>query len=42
MGMMATRMLVKLINGEPLENQTYRMQTQLVVRNSCRALVEVV
>jgi LacI family transcriptional regulator len=41
MGMMATQMLIKLINGEPLENQTYRMQTQLVVRNSCRALVEV-
>ena len=36
MGYMATQMLIKLINGEPLETQTYQMQTQLVIRTSCR------
>lgn len=41
MGQMAVAMLIKLINGEPLEEQTYKMHTQLVVRNSCRALVKV-
>ena len=40
MGFVATEMLIKLINGETLDEQTYRMQTQLVVRNSCRALAE--
>jgi LacI family transcriptional regulator len=38
MGFVATQMLIRLINGEPLESQTYRMQTRLVVRTSCRAL----
>ena len=36
MGYVATQMLIKLINGAPLEEQTYRMQTRLVVRTSCR------
>lgn len=36
MGYTATQMLIKLINGVPLEDQTYRMQTQLVIRNSCK------
>ena len=36
MGYVATHMLIKLINGVPLEDQTYRMQTRLVIRNSCR------
>jgi LacI family transcriptional regulator len=36
MGYVATQMLIKPINGEALDDQTYRMQTQLVVRNSCR------
>lgn len=36
MGYVATHMLIKIINGVPLENQTYRMQTRLVIRNSCR------
>jgi len=40
MGTVAIEMLIKLINGEPLEEQTYRMQTDLVVRTSCRALVK--
>jgi LacI family transcriptional regulator len=37
MGFVATQMLIKLINGETLDSQTYKMQTQLVVRNSCHA-----
>jgi LacI family transcriptional regulator len=36
MGFVATQMLIKLINGDPLDEQTHRMQTRLVVRNSCR------
>ena len=40
MGFVATQMLIKLINDEPLEAQTYRMQTRLVIRNSCQALSE--
>jgi len=42
MGFVATQMLIKLINGETLPDQTYRMQTKLVVRNSCREFVEAV
>ena len=38
MGFVATQMLIKLINGEHIESQTYQMQTQLVIRTSCRAL----
>jgi len=40
MGFVATQMLIKLINGEPLDSQTYKMQTQLVIRSSCQALIE--
>ena len=36
MGYTATQMLIKLINGVALEDQTYRMQTQLVIRSSCK------
>ncbi len=36
MGFVATQMLIKLINGEPLESQTYKMRTQLVIRSSCK------
>lgn len=36
MGYAATQMLIKVINDIPLDNQTYKMQTKLVVRNSCR------
>jgi LacI family transcriptional regulator len=36
MGFVATQMLIKLINSEPLEAQTYRMQTRLVIRSSCK------
>jgi LacI family transcriptional regulator len=41
MGFVATQMLIKLINNEPVEEQTHRMQTRLVIRNSCRQFVEV-
>ena len=40
MGFVATQMLFRLINNEPLDSQTYRVQTQLIVRNSCQALTE--
>ena len=40
MGYVATGMLIKLINGTPLDNQTYRKQTQLVIRTSCRPILE--
>jgi LacI family transcriptional regulator len=36
MGFVATQMLIQLINGEPLESQTYKMQTRLVIRTSCQ------
>jgi LacI family transcriptional regulator len=40
MGFVATQMLIKLINGQSLDSQTYQMQTQLVIRTSCQALTE--
>ena len=40
MGFVATKMLIRLINGEPLDSQTYQMQTQLIIRNSCRAITD--
>lgn len=39
MGYVATQMLIKLINQVPLQEQTYQMQTELVVRSSCREVV---
>ena len=36
MGFVATRILIKLINGESLDSQTYQMKTRLVIRNSCQ------
>jgi LacI family transcriptional regulator len=36
MGYVATQMLIKLINGEELESQTYKMQTKLIIRDSCQ------
>jgi LacI family transcriptional regulator len=38
MGRVAVKMLVNLIQGHLLENQIYRMPTQLIVRNTCRAV----
>jgi LacI family transcriptional regulator len=40
MGFVATQMLIKLINGDLLDSQTYKRQTQLIIRNSCLAIVE--
>jgi LacI family transcriptional regulator len=40
MGFVATQMLIKLINGEALETQTYQMQTELVTRGSCQPFHE--
>jgi LacI family transcriptional regulator len=39
MGFVATQMLIKLINGEPLATQIYQMQTRLVIRSSCRETI---
>jgi DNA-binding LacI/PurR family transcriptional regulator len=41
MGFVAMQMLIKLINGVALDDQTYKMQTQLVVRTSCREFADV-
>lgn len=40
MGYIATQMLIKLINDEPLEAQVHKLPTQLIERSSCQALVE--
>jgi len=40
MGFVATQMLIKLINDQPLDEPTYRMKTQLVIRNSCQVFTE--
>lgn len=39
MGYVAMQMLIKLINGEALELDIYKMQTKLIKRTSCRELV---
>ena len=36
MGYIAIEMLVKLMRGETLKNDLHKIQTELVVRNSCR------
>ena len=38
MGFIAVEMIVKLIDGEALETDLHKIQTQLVVRDSCRQL----
>jgi LacI family transcriptional regulator len=38
MGYIATQMLIKMVNKEPLDVQVYKMPTRLVERTSCRAL----
>jgi LacI family transcriptional regulator len=38
MGTIATGMIIKLINGDALENNLHIIQTQLVVRDSCSSL----
>jgi len=38
MGYVATEKLISLIQGESLESDLYKMSTQLIVRDSCRAV----
>jgi LacI family transcriptional regulator len=38
MGYIAVEMIVKLINGEALEHDLHKIETQLVLRNSCKQL----
>jgi LacI family transcriptional regulator len=38
MGHVATEMLIGLIQGDPLESELHLMPTQLVIRDSCRAV----
>jgi LacI family transcriptional regulator len=40
MGFVATQMLIKLINGAALDDQTFKMQTQLIIRSSCKQYVD--
>lgn len=40
MGFVATQMLMKIIEGIPLEDKIYKIQTRLIVRNSCRSINE--
>jgi LacI family transcriptional regulator len=42
MGYVAIRMLIKMINNEPLGEQIHLMQTRLVERSSCRNLDETI
>ena len=39
MGYIAIEMVMKLINGETLEHDLHKIQTQLVVRDSCRPMI---
>ena len=41
MGCVATKMLMSLIDGDSLESNVYKVPTQLVVRDSCRAIAEI-
>ncbi len=38
MGYVATEMLISLIQGESLDSNLYEMPTQLIIRDSCRAI----
>jgi LacI family transcriptional regulator len=38
MGYIAVEMIIKLINGEILEDEVHKIQTQLIIRDSCRAM----
>jgi LacI family transcriptional regulator len=39
MGSIATEIVMKLVKGENLESNLHKIQTQLVIRDSCRSLV---
>jgi LacI family transcriptional regulator len=38
MGYIATKMLIQIVQGEPLEREIHKVQTQLIIRDSCRAI----
>jgi LacI family transcriptional regulator len=38
MGYVATQMLIRLIQGKPLDSHVYKMTTHLIVRDSCRTI----
>jgi len=38
MGTVATEMVVKFINGDSMEGNLHKFQTQLVIRNSCKCM----
>lgn len=38
MGYIAVKMLYELLNNRPVENYLHRIETKLVIRNSCRAI----
>jgi LacI family transcriptional regulator len=38
MGYVATEMLIKIINGESIDDQVFQVQTKLIIRNSCKSL----
>ena len=38
MAQVAVKILLNLIQNEPVENQLHRVPTKLIVRNSCRAI----
>ena len=38
MGYIATEILIRLIEGDALESDLYKVPTQLIVRDSCRAI----
>ncbi len=40
MGYVATEMLLRLIQGESVDGQVYHMPTRLVIRDSCRSVVD--
>jgi len=42
MGYKATEMLIKIIKGFPLEDETHKMQTKLIIRSSCMKVNEYV
>jgi len=40
MGYVATQMLIKLVNDEPVDVRTYKVPTNLLIRDSCSAVEE--
>ena len=42
MGYVATEMLISLVQGESLDSNLHRMPTQLIIRDSCRAVTDTI